>query len=154
MIEDKYIGLLLAITSSFAIGSSYVIAKKGLQDASERHGFDGDGHQYLKSPIWWAGIFTMAIGEFANFSAYAFAPAILVTPLGALSVLSGAILGAYFLGEQLGKLGRLGCFICLLGSAIIALHAPPDEPVETVDEILQFAIRPGINRTLVASSCY
>ena len=96
----------------------------------------------------------MAIGEFANFSAYAFAPAILVTPLGALSVLSGAVLGAYFLGEQLGKLGRLGCFICLLGSAIIALHAPPDEPVETVDEILQFAIRPGMNRALVAPASY
>ena len=29
----------------------------------------------------------MVVGEAANFSAYAFAPAILVTPLGALSVL-------------------------------------------------------------------
>jgi len=143
MIEDKYIGLLLAITSSFAIGSSYVLAKKGLQDARERHGFEGDGHQYFKSPIWWGGIVTMGVGEIANFSAYAFAPAILVTPLGALSVLSGAVLGAYFLGEQLGKLGRLGCFICILGSVIIASHAPPDEQVETVDEILNYAIKPG-----------
>ena len=31
----------------------------------------------------------MGIGEIANFAAYAFAPAILVTPLGALSVLIG-----------------------------------------------------------------
>lgn len=31
----------------------------------------------------------VAIGEIANFAAYAFAPAILVTPLGALSVLIG-----------------------------------------------------------------
>jgi drug/metabolite transporter (DMT)-like permease len=144
MIEDKYIGLILAITSSFAIGTSYVLAKKGLQDARERHGFEGDGHQYFKSPIWWAGIVTMGVGEFANFSAYAFAPAILITPLGALSVLSGAVLGSYFLGEQLGKLGRLGCFICVLGSVIIASHAPPDKPVETVDEILQYAIKPGM----------
>ncbi|MCJ1475458.1 hypothetical protein MMC13_004120 [Lambiella insularis] len=143
MIEDKYVGLLLAITSSFAIGSSYVITKKGLQDASERHGFEGDGHQYFKSPIWWAGVFTMGLGEAANFAAYAFAPAILVTPLGALSVLSGSVLGAYFLKERLGKLGKMGCFICLLGSAIIALHAPPDRPVETVDEILEYAIKPG-----------
>lgn len=29
----------------------------------------------------------MAVGEAANFAAYGFAPAILVTPLGALSVL-------------------------------------------------------------------
>lgn len=31
----------------------------------------------------------MVIGEVANFAAYTFAPAILVTPLGALSVLIG-----------------------------------------------------------------
>lgn len=31
----------------------------------------------------------VAIGEISNFAAYAFAPAILVTPLGALSVLIG-----------------------------------------------------------------
>lgn len=32
-------------------------------------------------------IFIVAVGEAANFAAYGFAPAILVTPLGALSVL-------------------------------------------------------------------
>jgi hypothetical protein len=31
----------------------------------------------------------VGLGEVANFAAYAFAPAILVTPLGALSVLIG-----------------------------------------------------------------
>ncbi len=31
----------------------------------------------------------VVLGEIANFAAYAFAPAILVTPLGALSVLIG-----------------------------------------------------------------
>ena len=25
-------------------------------DAEERHGFEGDGFSYLKSPLWWAGI--------------------------------------------------------------------------------------------------
>lgn len=87
---------------------------------------------------------TLVLGEVANFAAYAFAPAILVTPLGALSVLSGAILGTYFLNEKLGKLGILGCFICIIGSIIIASHAPPDKKVETVDEILDYAIKPGM----------
>jgi hypothetical protein len=31
-------------------------AYQGLIDAEERHGFEGDGFSYLKSPIWWAGI--------------------------------------------------------------------------------------------------
>lgn len=86
----------------------------------------------------------MIIGEIANFAAYAFAPAILVTPLGALSVLIGAVLGSYFLKEELGTLGKLGCAICLIGSVIIVLHAPPDQDIETIDEILHYAIQPGI----------
>lgn len=112
----------------------------------------------------------MAIGEVANFAAYAFAPAILVTPLGALSVLIGygkhrtslqivcfevfwslticssrhsAVLGSYFLKERLGILGKLGCAMCLLGSVVIVLHAPPDKPVERIDEILHYALQPG-----------
>ena len=140
MIEDKYVGLALAIVSTAAIGTSFVITKKGLLEASERHGFEGDGFAYLKSPIWWGGIITLVIGEIANFAAYAFAPAILVTPLGALSVLIGAVLGSYFLKEELGTLGKLGCAMCLIGSVIIVLHAPPDKEIQTVDEILQYAI--------------
>lgn len=86
---------------------------------------------------------TVVLGEIANFAAYAFAPAILVTPLGALSVLIGAVLGSFFLNEKLGTLGKLGCAICLIGSVIIVLHAPPDEEIKTVDQILHYAIQPG-----------
>ncbi|KAL7267204.1 hypothetical protein RUND412_010220, partial [Rhizina undulata] len=115
----------------------------GLIDTADRHGFEGQGFTYLKNPIWWAGMITMILGEIANFAAYAFAPAILVTPLGALSVLVGAVLGTYFLKEELGILGKLGCAICLIGSVIIVLHAPPDEDIQTIDEILNYAIQPG-----------
>ncbi len=86
----------------------------------------------------------MIVGEEANFAAYAFAPAILVTPLGALSVLIGAVLGSYFLHERLGTLGKLGCAICLIGSVIIVLHAPPDPAIETIDVVLHLAIQPGM----------
>lgn len=143
MLEDKYVGLALAMASSLAIGISFVITKKGLLHAEERHGFEGDGFVYLKSPLWWAGITTMVIGEICNFAAYAFAPAILVTPLGALSVLVGAVLGSYFLNEILGILGQLGSAICLIGAVIIVLHAPADEDIQTIDEILHDAIQPG-----------
>lgn len=141
MVADNYIGLALAISSSLAIGTSFIITKKGLKDAS-RHGFDGNGHEYLKNPIWWAGMLTMAVGEIANFAAYTFAPAVLVTPLGALSVIIGAVLAAIFLREELGTLGKMGCAICLLGSVIIVLHAPSDKDIDTVDEILAYALTP------------
>jgi uncharacterized membrane protein len=143
MIEDKYIGLALAVTSTLGIGASFVITKKGLNAAAETHGFEGDGFAYLKNATWWAGIITMVVGEICNFSAYAFAPAILVTPLGALSVLIGAVLGSYFLDERLGVLGRVGCATCLIGSVVIVLHAPPDEEVQSVGVLLNYALKPG-----------
>ncbi|KAK3302343.1 magnesium transporter NIPA-domain-containing protein [Chaetomium strumarium] len=143
MLEDKYIGLALAMTSSLAIGTSFVITKKGLMQAEERHGFEGDGFVYLRSPMWWAGIICLVLGEIFNFAAYAFAPAILVTPLGALSVLIGAVLGSYFLKEELGTLGKLGSAICLIGAVIIVLHAPPDEDIERIDQMLNYALQPG-----------
>jgi len=144
--EDKYIGLLLAISSSVAIGTSFIITKKGLNDAALNSAYGAqasDNLSYLRNPIWWAGISTLVLGEVANFAAYTFAPPILVTPLGALSVLIGAILASFLLHEELGHLGRVGCTLCLLGSLIIVLHAPADKPVEAVDEILHFALQPG-----------
>lgn len=88
---------------------------------------------------------TVVVGEICNFAAYAFAPAILVTPLGALAVLIGAVLGSYVLNEELGILGKLGSAICLLGAIIIVLHAPPDEDIQNIETLLAFALRPGTN---------
>jgi len=148
MVEDKYIGLALAISSSFLIGTSFIITKKGLNDAALRNAAYGapsasDNLAYLRNPIWWGGMVTMVVGEVANFAAYTFAPPILVTPLGALSVLIGAVLASFLLNEHLGHLGRLGCTLCLLGSIIIVLHAPEDKPVDTIDVYLEYALRPG-----------
>ena len=143
MLDDKYIGVALAVCGSGLIGSSYVITKIGLRDATKRHGFKGDGFEYIKNPLWWTGMVMLVIGELFNFAAYAFAPAVLVTPLGALSVLTGTILGAYFLKERLGTLGKLGCALCIVSSVLIVANAPPDKDIQTVDGILDYALKPG-----------
>jgi len=145
MVDDKWIGLSLAISSSLAIGTSSIITKKGLNAAADPTSTRAasDNLSYLRNPIWWAGISTLILGEIANFAAYTFAPPILVTPLGALSVLIGAVLASLFLHEELGHLGRVGCSLSLIGSLIIVLHAPEDKPVETVTEILEYAMHPG-----------
>ncbi|GBC02908.1 hypothetical protein RclHR1_04890019 [Rhizophagus clarus] len=153
-INDKYIGLTLAVASSLLIGTSFIITKKGLIDANDRHGFAGDDHSYLKNPIWWLGMATMVFGELLNFAAYSFAPAILVTPLGALSVLIGAVLASFFLKESLGRIGTVGCGLCLIGSIMIVLHSPEDKEIKTVDQILQFALKPGFLIYIVLVGCY
>lgn len=153
--DDKYIGLALAMLSSLAIGLLFIITKKGLLDASARNGGEAaQARAYLQNPIWWAGMVTMAVGEVANFAAYTFAPAILVTPLGALLVIIGAVLAAVFLKEELGTLGKMGCAVCLMGLVIIVLHAPPDKEIETVDEILSYATRPGFLAYCAAVAAY
>lgn len=79
----------------------------------------------------------MGIGEAANFAAYAFAPASLVTPLGALSVLVTSIMASKFLNEKLNLLGKLGCLLCVLGSTIIVLHSPKEVEVEDLSVLLE-----------------
>lgn len=132
-----YIGLGLAISSSIFIGGSFILKKKGLLRLASKGGQRaGDGgHAYLKEWMWWAGLITMGLGEAANFIAYAFAPATLVTPLGALSVLVSAILASYLLNEKLNSLGKVGCLLAILGSTNIVIHAPQKEEVESLDDM-------------------
>lgn len=75
----------------------------------------------------------MGIGEAANFAAYAFAPASLVTPLGALSVIVTAVMASKFLNEKLNLLGKLGCLLCVLGSIIIVIHSPKEVEIDDLN---------------------
>lgn len=86
MLPEKYVGLILAMSSSVFIGLSFVITKKGLLSSRKRHGkytfflkkeikvtpfffqnkiigvsaVEGK-HYYLKNWTWWAGIGTSKI---------------------------------------------------------------------------------------------
>ena len=83
----KVVGICLAVASGLFIGVSFVIKKIGLLKANEKYQeVAGEGYGYLKNAWWWTGMTLMIIGEICNFVAYAFTDAILVTPLGALSV--------------------------------------------------------------------
>ena len=78
---------------------------------------------------------TMIGGECANFAAYAYAPAIVVTPLGATTIVASAIFANCFLGETLHTCGALGCALCVLGSVILVSFAPEETQLQSVEEI-------------------
>ncbi|KAJ1685662.1 hypothetical protein LUZ63_017052 [Rhynchospora breviuscula] len=144
MSSDNSTGLALAVSSSFFIGSSFVIKKVGHRKAAHSGMRAGSGgFSYLHEPLWWVGMITMIGGEIANFAAYAFAPAILVTPMGALSIIVSAVLAHCVLNEKLKKPGWIGCILCIVGSAIIALHAPKEREIESVKQIWHYATQPG-----------
>lgn len=81
----------------------------------------------------------MGLGEVLNFTAYMFAPASLVTPLGALSVIVAAVLSSRFLNERLNLLGKLGCFLCIIGSTIIVIHSPKETEIADLDLLIEMA---------------
>ncbi|KAK4341532.1 hypothetical protein RND71_040033 [Anisodus tanguticus] len=85
----------------------------------------------------------LIIGEGANFAAYAYAPAILVTPLGALSMIVSAILAHFILKERLHIFGMVGCLLCLVGSVTIVLHAPLEKSIQSVKDVWYLATEPG-----------
>lgn len=101
------------------------------------------GYGYLTNWLWWFGLslskifliknkfFTVkfysflyfdlhfffspvAFGEVFNFAAYAFAPASVVTPLGAISVIVAAILSSKYLNEQLNLLAKVFIYIFII----------------------------------------
>nr|GLL44408.1 probable magnesium transporter NIPA6 isoform X1 [Ipomoea trifida] len=144
MITNNLIGFGLAMASSAFIGSSFIIKKKGLQRAGAcGTRASSGGYGYLCEPLWWIGMVTMIVGEFANFIAYIYAPAVLVTPLGALSIIVSAVLAHFLLKEKLRKLGVIGCILCVVGSTVIVLHAPGEHSISSVDEIWGLAIQPA-----------
>ncbi|KAK6172232.1 hypothetical protein SNE40_015940 [Patella caerulea] len=135
--QDFLIGLMLAISSSVFIGSSFIFKKLGLlrlaKKQSARAGQGGYG--YLKEWLWWAGMILMTSGEFMNFAAYAFAPATLVTPLGALSVIISAVLASWKLKERLNLCGKVGCLLCILGSTVMVIHSPKEQEVKDMEHL-------------------
>ncbi|KAL2343362.1 hypothetical protein Fmac_004647 [Flemingia macrophylla] len=142
--SDNVTGFILAVSSSIFIGSSFIIKKMGLKKAGNtgKRAASG-GHAYLYEPWWWFGMISMIVGEVANFAAYAFAPALLVTPLGALSIIFSSVLAHFILKERLHMFGVLGCALCVVGSTTIVLHAPHERVIHSVKEVWFLATEPG-----------
>ena len=140
----KIVGLVLAIASGLCIGTSFVIKKQGLLQANAKyHEEAGEGYSYLKNLWWWFGMSLMIVGEICNLVAYAFTDAILVTPMGALSVVVCAILSTIFLKERLSFVGKVGCFNCIIGSVVIAVNAPEQSAVARIQDMKKLVLAPG-----------
>lgn len=158
--DNLPLGVFLASSSSLFIGASFVVKKHGLRKAADggRARAAAGGLGYLRQPLWWVGLATsaslpllplarrarwvaltppacahpVAVGEALNFSAYAFAPPAVVTPLGALSIGVAALGAQALLHERLGRLRLIGCVVTCLGAVPLVLHAPPEVHVASL----------------------
>ena len=85
----------------------------------------------------------MALGEIANFVAYALTPAIIVAPLMAVSVVVSAVMSVIILKEKINFTASAGIILCLLGSTIIVLHGPMTQTVTDLRQFIRFVLAPG-----------
>ena len=86
---------------------------------------DTPQHQnFFRHPTWLLGTLLMGLGEIGNFAAFAFAPASLVAPLGAWSVVLSAVLAHVFLREHISTRRLIGIILCVSGAILIGTTGP------------------------------
>lgn len=87
---------------------------------------------YLRSKLWWTGLALMGLGESGNFLSYGLAPASLVAPLGAVSLLSNVIIAPAMLHETIHAFDLIGIFLAITGAVAVVSSAGPSgsEPLD------------------------
>ena len=94
------------------------------------------------SPLFWLALCGMIAGEIGNFAAFGFASPTVVSPLGAVAVITNAFLAVVFLRETIFLRTLLGMLLCVGGSVIVVYFAPPTVERMTVDEFVSLVRRP------------
>jgi len=149
---DNAKGVAIALSSSIFIGASFIIKKKGLIRSGEAGGKQAaqGGFAYLHNRVWWLGMVAMIFGETLNFVAYAYAPAILVAPLGAVTIAVSAVMARCFLGERLHPCGMVGIAICAIGTVVLVQFAPEETEVNSVEEVWELGMQPAFRLYVLA----
>ncbi|XP_065670846.1 NIPA-like protein 2 isoform X4 [Hydra vulgaris] len=129
--ERILLGVVLAITGNLLISVSMNIQKYS-------HNKLIPGTSYIKSLTWWGGIILMAIGEVGNFSAYAFAPASLVAPLGTTTVIANAVIAVVFLKEKIRYRDVLGIVLAIVGAFLLITFSNKNDTMLSAQEILVY----------------
>lgn len=134
-------GCLLAVGGNLLISISLNVQKyshmknEALQLANQRH--------YTKDPFWWVGLALMVLGEIGNFSAYGFAPASLVAPLGSTTVIANMILAVIFLHEKLRPEDLFGCALAVVGAFLLVNFSSKKDLVLSADELFNSLTHAG-----------
>ena len=122
-------GALSCVVGNFLISLSLNLQRRAHRDNTA-------GLHYTRLKAWWVAIFCMFVGEIGNFLAYGMAPASLVSPLGAITVISNAVLSRVLLSEPMPRQKAAGVVLALIGAVLIAVNAPTPFPPEVADKVI------------------
>ena len=133
--QQELSGIALALSGNILISASLNLQKY----AHNKNQLESGGTRpYVELPLWWGGMVLMTLGETGNFLAYAYAPATLVAPLGAISVICNSILAHYVLREKLTSRNLLGVAFAIIGAVLIVVYAPSSDKQLTMDVLKQY----------------
>ncbi|EDO45127.1 predicted protein, partial [Nematostella vectensis] len=126
-----FVGSALAICGNLLISVSMNIQK---YSHIQQEKSNNETH-YLKSKVWWCGLILMVLGEVGNFSAYGFAPASLVAPLGTTTVIANAVIAVVFLKEKIRYQDVFGVLLAIVGAFLLITFSTKDYAELTGQEL-------------------
>jgi len=126
--------LLIGVTLS-VMGNLLISVAMNVQKYSHNQLIDSN-KSYIRSFTWWVGLLLMILGEIGNFTAYGFAPASLVAPLGTTSVIANAAIAAFFLKEEIRARDILGITLSIVGAFLLVNFSKKSDNWLSGDEIL------------------
>ncbi|XP_046372460.1 NIPA-like protein 2 isoform X1 [Haliotis rufescens] len=130
--QDLFVGSALAIGGNLLISISLNLQKF----THNRNQAREESIHYTRDPLWWLGLILMGLGEVGNFTAYGFAPASLVAPLGTTTVVANLFLAAVFLKEKIRPEHLFGCALAIIGAFLLVTFSSRKEKVLSGDEIV------------------
>jgi drug/metabolite transporter (DMT)-like permease len=114
---EWWVGVLCCVVGNLLNSISFQLQRYA-------HVHNEQNASYLTLPLWWTGLLCMVLGETGNFVAYGIAPAALVAPMGAIAVVSNAVLSRIILKETGSYTNYAGVLCALAGTILIILNAP------------------------------
>lgn len=115
-----YAALISAVLGNMLVGASFSFQKHA-------HNLERDGKITNAACSFYMliGLVLNGVGELGNLAAYAFAPASIVCPLGAIGVIFNQIFAYIVLRETVRCFNLTGSAMAIIGSLCILVTAPP-----------------------------
>jgi hypothetical protein len=113
MVALLFVGVCVAVIGNVLNGLSIVRQKRAHERAKATN------THYARHALWWLGISMNIAGEVGNLIAYTFAPAAVVAPLGAVTVIANALESRRALGERVTRTSAYGVFMCVFGASSV-----------------------------------
>ncbi|CAK9094247.1 Probable magnesium transporter NIPA8 [Durusdinium trenchii] len=128
------IGLGLAVLFSFLNAVALNLQKLSLNS-------HGEDVPVVRQPLWLGGFFLLLLGSIVDFIAFGLAPASLLAPLAALSLVWNMVAAPCFLKEKLQRDQIIATFIIFAGAVVTVVFSDHTSPTYTLEILKQLFLR-------------